>query len=271
MAEYESTIQKDISLYYEDRGVGKPIVLLHGFCGSHAYWKYIIEDLSIHYRVIAIDLRGHGKSAVSEDSFSITDMAQDVQLLLQQLEIEHATVIGHSLGGYVTLELVENYPELINAFGLVHSTGAPDSDEAKLGREKAINRINEEGMNGFIEDLVQKLFAKENLEEMNSEIEFVKKIGFTTSVNGAEGALNAMKERKDLQRVVKESDFPILLLAGKGDQVIPVEKTFIAKGPNIMQVLLEESGHMSMLEEPKALADAISDFLKMVEGNKKKS
>jgi len=80
MAEYESTIHKDISLYYEDRGVGKPVVLLHGFCGTHAYWKYIMEELSSYYRVIAIDLRGHGKSAVSEEPFSIDDMAQDIEI-----------------------------------------------------------------------------------------------------------------------------------------------------------------------------------------------
>lgn len=270
MAGYESTIQKDISLYYEDRGVGTPIVLLHGFCGSHAYWKYIIEDLSTHYRVIAIDLRGHGKSAVSEDPFSIEEMAHDVQLLLQQLEIEQATVFGHSLGGYITLALFENNPELVEAFGLVHSAATPDSEEAKAGRDKAVNRIREEGMSGFIDDLAQKLFAKKNTETKTNEIECVKKIGVTTKVNGAVGALSAMKERKDRQHVIKESDAHILLVAGKEDQIIPIENALGAKGPNIQQVILEESGHMSMLEEPTGLVEAMSQFLNRVDESRRK-
>ncbi|WP_223701921.1 alpha/beta fold hydrolase [Sutcliffiella deserti] len=261
MAEYEKTIQQNISLYYEDKGVGKPIVLLHGFCGSHEYWKYIVQDLSSFYRIIAIDLRGHGKSADSEESFTIEDMAKDIQQLLLQLEIEEATVLGHSLGGYVALALLDKHPELIRAIGLIHSTGAPDSEEAKAGRDIAIKKINEEGMKGFIEELSLKLFAKENKDKLSEEMEHVKKIGCNTTVNGAEGALDAMKNRIDRQHVLKEAKCPILLVAGKGDQIIPQEKTFVVEGPNVQQVLLADSGHMSMLEEPNALMQAITDFM----------
>ncbi|MBM7619406.1 pimeloyl-ACP methyl ester carboxylesterase [Bacillus tianshenii] len=269
MAEYESTIHNDISLYYEDKGVGKPVVLLHGFCGTHAYWKYIMEELSSYYRVIAIDLRGHGKSAVSEEPFTIDDMAQDIAQLLEQLEIEKATVLGHSLGGYVTLALAENTPSVVEAFGLIHSTGAEDSAEAKEGRDKAIERINEEGMKGFIEELSVKLFAEENLEEMTNEVEFVKKLGFNTRVNGAQGALHAMKNRENREHIIKELNCPILLVAGKGDKIIQPEKTFITEGPHIHRTLMEKSGHMSMIEEPNELLDAIIGFLGYVDKHRR--
>ncbi|MGD6831661.1 alpha/beta fold hydrolase [Sutcliffiella halmapala] len=269
MAEYESTIHKDISLNYEDKGVGKPVVLLHGFCGTHVYWKYIMEELSSYYRVIAIDLRGHGKSAVSEEPFSIDDMAQDIDHLLKQLEIEKATILGHSLGGYVTLALAENSPRMVEAFGLIHSTGAEDSEEAKKGREKAIERINEEGMKGFIEELSGKLFADENIDEMANEVEFVKKLGFNTRVNGAQGALEAMKNRMNRENVLNESNCPILLVAGKGDKIIPPEKTFTAEGPHIHQTLMEKSGHMSMIEEPNELLDAIIGFMGYVDEHRR--
>lgn len=265
MAEYESTIHKDISLYYEDKGVGKPIVLLHGFCGTHAYWKYVIEELSSYYRVIAIDLRGHGKSAVSEESFTIEDMAQDIYQLLQQMEIENATIFGHSLGGYVTLALAENSPGLVDAFGLIHSTGAGDSEEAKKGREKAIERINEEGMKGFIEELSVKLFAEENIDEMANEVEFVKKLGVNTMVKGAQGALEAMKNRVNREHVLRESDCPILLVAGKGDRIIPPDKAFTVENHRIQQVLMEKSGHMSMIEESSELLGVLRKFMEHVE------
>jgi pimeloyl-ACP methyl ester carboxylesterase len=265
MADYEIIIQDAISLYYEDKGAGQPVVLLHGFCGTHAYWKYVTEELSKYYRVIAIDLRGHGKSAVSEDTFSIEDMANDVQLLLAKLQINYAAIIGHSLGGYVALAIAENHENILSGLGLIHSTPVSDSTEAKQGRDRASQRIQREGMKGFIDDLTQKLFSPQNAEDFKGEVEFARQLGYQTKVSGAVGTLEAMKNREDRQAFLEIFNKPLLLVAGKGDQIIPVEKTFAALGENVQKVLLEHSGHMGMLEEPQAVIDAFNKFLKNIE------
>ncbi|QFT89277.1 Dihydrolipoyllysine-residue acetyltransferase component of acetoin cleaving system [Bacillus sp. THAF10] len=265
MAEYEKVIKDDISLHYEDQGVGHAIVLLHGFCGSHEYWKYVIDELEDRYRIIAVDLRGHGDSAVAENEFTIEDMADDVKVLLESLEIEEATVIGHSLGGYVALQLAKNNPALINGLGLVHSTPHSDNEEAKEGREKGKRRILDEGMENFLDDLVPKLFSPENLETHKGEVEFTKVLGLKTKPQGAIGALNAMKNRRDMIPFLKDYQGKLLLVAGENDQIIPKEKTFVKEGNHVTKRLLEDSGHMSMLEEPKQLIETIRDFIKSLD------
>jgi pimeloyl-ACP methyl ester carboxylesterase len=261
MAEFESTINSDVSLFYEDKGVGQTVVLLHGFCGSHAYWKYVMDGLTTYYRVIAIDLRGHGHSAVSEEPFTIDDMAEDVKLLMDKLEIERATIIGHSLGGYIALSFAERYDNLLEGIGLIHSTSYPDSEEGKIGRDKAKENIQQNGIEGFIDELAKKLFAPQNMEHFKGEVEFTKTIGRSTKIHGAIGALEAMKNREDKTQFLKGYNKPVLLLAGQKDQIIPPENTFVSEGDHVTQILLENSGHMGMLEEPKAFIDALNTFL----------
>ncbi|CAG9621978.1 alpha/beta fold hydrolase [Sutcliffiella rhizosphaerae] len=265
MAGYEKVVTNSISLYYEDRGIGLPIVLLHGFCGSNEYWKYCLEELSEKNRVIAIDLRGHGHSAVAEDEFTVDEMADDVKKLLDSLEIERSVVLGHSLGGYVALALAENEPNLIAGLGLIHSTPYADSEESKIGREKGIIQINNQGINEFVTDLVPKLFSPENLESHKGEVEFTKKLGYQTTPQGAIGTLQAMKNRIDRSSFIKNYQGPLLLVAGKEDRVIPQEKTFITDGDHVKKVLLEHSGHMGMLEEPRRFVEEIKTFIDRVD------
>src|SRR5690554_1641282 len=99
------TIQlRDIEMAYEDYGTGEVVILLHGFCGSSAYWKNVIPVLSQGFRVIVPDLRGHGRSSVPEDTYTMDQMADDVKHLLDALHLPKVMLIGHSLGGYVTLD-----------------------------------------------------------------------------------------------------------------------------------------------------------------------
>ncbi|KEZ52918.1 MULTISPECIES: alpha/beta fold hydrolase [Metabacillus] len=261
MANYEQNIG-DVSLSYSDDGEGHCIVLLHGFCGSRGYFNKIIPDISENYRVIACDLRGHGHSSTVKDEYSITSMADDLATLFDVLEIEKVTMIGHSLGGYIALAFAEKYPHMLHSYGLLHSTALPDDENGKAGREKGIARIEQEGMKGFINDLVPKLFAEENMDSFHAEMETVRQIGYKTPETGAAGALHAMKNRPDRQKVLHNEDLPVLLIAGKKDQIVPTEKTFLHRGDHITEVLLENSGHMGMLEEPDKVSEALLTFIK---------
>ncbi|MBT2655743.1 alpha/beta hydrolase [Bacillus sp. ISL-18] len=247
------------TISYIDQGKGQPIILLHGFCGSSAYWSEVVPVLSEYYRVIAPDLPGHGDSKTHLENYSIEDIADILKEFLDKLNIGQAAMFGHSLGGYITLAFAEKYSQSLSCFSLVHSTAYPDSEEAKKGRTANIEKVNHEGIKTLIDGLVPKLFSPEHLNE--EYVETAKQIGYRTPPEGAIHTLGAMRDRPDRNSVLESTSLPVLLIAGEQDQIIPSEKTFSVSKANIKQTIIKDSGHMSMYEHPRELIAAIKDFM----------
>ncbi|MFD2615616.1 alpha/beta fold hydrolase [Paenibacillus gansuensis] len=257
-------VQDQLELAYVEEGQGEPVLLLHGFCGSSRYFEKFIPLLSGDYRIIAPDLRGHGQSSVPQGPYAIEAMAADIRGLMEALNIEKAHLLGHSLGGYITLAFAEAYPELLNSFGLIHSTGYPDTEEGKAARGKAIEAIRRDGMAPFMDGLAPKLFASSHRAARLDALEETKRIGTETDPEGAASTAAAMRDRPDRTAVIAETPMPVLLVAGGEDAVIPPEKTFSATGHRITQARLESAGHMSMMETPRQLAAVVREFLRSV-------
>jgi 3-oxoadipate enol-lactonase len=247
-------------LAYKDHGEGETVILLHGFCGSSDYWERVMPLLD-HYRVITVDLRGHGESGIPEGGYTIDDMALDINYFMDQKQLKDVYMFGHSLGGYVTLSLAERFPEKLKGFGLIHSTPLPDDEKGKDKRTESIKQVDSQGMKTFIDNLVPSLFNQERLKEYEEEIEKAKQIGYNTSPAGAKETLKAMRSRGDLSKIVQDSRLPILLVAGAKDSIVPQEKTFTADGNHIKKVVLENSGHMGVYEEPEKLSLEIKKFI----------
>jgi 3-oxoadipate enol-lactonase len=244
-------------------GLTETVVLLHGYCGSSAYWEKIVDDLEPYVRVIAPDGRGHGRSSAPEDDiYTMEKYADDIAELLIGLQIHNAVMLGHSLGGYITLAFAEKYAKKLSAFGLIHSTPLADSEAAKENRDKAVASLEENGIKPFVDGLLPKLFAPNHVESLAEEVERGKQIGCGTALQGAIGTAKGMKARVDRKSVIEQSDLPVLLVAGANDKVIPVENVFAAANAATVKVELKSAGHMSMAEEPKELASAILDFIK---------
>ncbi|AZN40027.1 alpha/beta fold hydrolase [Paenibacillus albus] len=257
-------------LAYYDSGAGqqqvKPvIVLLHGFCGSSAYWEEIVPALERHGRVIAPDLRGHGRSSAPDESpYAMEQFAEDLLALLEKLNIERICLFGHSLGGYISLAFAQQHAEKLASFSLVHSTAKPDSEEAKGNRDKAAQSLLDNGIRPFVEGLVPKLFAPEHRDSMQAEVKHMTEIGYEASAAGAAATALGMKARPDRTAVLEQLNVPILLVAGSEDAVIAPANTFTVDGPLVSQVLLEGSGHMSMVESPAELAEALIAFINKI-------
>lgn len=262
MRDHHQIELSNLTLAYQDSGEGDAIVLLHGFCGSHAYFDKIIPTLSENNRVIVPDLPGHGDSTFPKGNYEMEYMADTLKELLDGLNLDKVTLFGHSLGGYITLAFAEKYEERLHGYSLIHSTALPDSEEAKEGRDAAIEKVELEGVPALIEGLVPKLFAPENMETHSKDVEKAKNIGYETTTEGAIGMLKAMKNRPDRNHVLKNSKLPALLIAGEKDQVIPPGKTFSVHKDSISQALIKGAGHMSMMEKPEILISEIQDFLK---------
>jgi 3-oxoadipate enol-lactonase len=253
------TVGKE-QLFYTEQGQGEPVVLIHGFCGSTDYWEYIIPLLSEKYRILTVDLRGHGETAYNGEPFEIEDLAKDIKLLLEELGIEKAYLFGHSLGGYVTLAFADLFEDNLKGFGLIHSTAFSDTEEGKEGRLNAIQKIQDLGIEEFVNGLIPNLFSDESLTVLPNEVEKAKRIGYGTNPIAAMETQAAMRKRPDRNYVVEKVKMPVLLLKGTKDKVVSIDRVASASSPNITEVRLE-TGHMSMQEDPNKLADAIRSFI----------
>ncbi|MED1792579.1 alpha/beta hydrolase [Brevibacillus nitrificans] len=260
--EKQVQLENDMHVVYQEEGNGpKTVVLLHGFCGSSGYWQKVLPALSQSFRVIAVDLRGHGGSSAPEETYTMETFAVDLAQFTDKLGLGPIHLFGHSLGGYVTLAFAQKYPDKLASFGLIHSTGYPDDEAAKANRDKGAENIRENGMEPFIKALIPKLFAPGHVATMPENVQLAKEIGLFTKPVGAIQTLKGMRDRVDRTEVLQQTKLPVLLVAGEEDQIIPAEKTFTANGENIEQVKLQGVGHMGMLEAPEQLTEAIVRFV----------
>ncbi|MEI5907238.1 alpha/beta hydrolase [Bacillus spongiae] len=250
----------DGGLAYYDRGEGEVVLLLHGFCGSSAYWDELVPLLDSH-RVITVDLTGHGKSRFQQGLLSIEAMANDIYQLSQELTLPPFHLFGHSLGGYITLAYAEMYEKSLKSFGLIHSTAFPDSEDAKEKRLGDIQNIELNGMVPFTNSLVQKLFSNESNPHFNEWKRKAIEIGLMTHSEAAQAMLIAMRERIDRRMTIVHAKVPVLLVAGEKDRIIPVDKVYTSNHPHVKRVLLKESGHMGMVEEADLLAFELKKFM----------
>lgn len=249
-------------LAYVEKGKShaNTVVLIHGFCGSSDYWKKIIEPLSHTYHIIAVDLRGHGRSTFDGAAFEMEDLARDVKVLLDRLELHSVYLFGHSLGGYVTLAFAELFPESLRGYGLIHSTAYPDSDEGKAGRLKAIEKIQDLGIQAFIDGLIPNLFANNYMAANPADVEDVKEIGYNTDPLAAMETLAAMRKRPDRNTVIDNQEIPFLLVQGQFDKIVPKDRAVNSSAPFVM-VKDIDAGHMGMIENPDGLLSILAEFM----------
>ena len=253
----------DASLFYRDEGKGDAIVLLHGYLESSEIWGSFGKELSKHGRIISMDLPGHGKSSSVCEKQTIEIMADSVKAVLDHLDIGRAVIIGHSMGGYVTLAFAEIFPEKTLAICLFHSHALADSEEKKLNREREIDLVRSGKKSLIVNTNIPKTFANDNIVKLAGEVERAKRIAINTKDEGIICALHGMKSRPDRQKVLRESNMPVMIIAGRKDNNIPFgiyEQHFtLAKQTEVM--ILENSGHMGFIEEKDKSLKGIDKFL----------
>jgi pimeloyl-ACP methyl ester carboxylesterase len=242
------------------------VVLLHGYLENLKMWEAVSRELSGNYKVVLIDLPGHGKSKTYGKIHTMEFMAEEVNEVLEELKIKKAVVIGHSMGGYVTLALAELFPEKIIAFILQNSTSLPDSDEKKEQRLKAVKAAHK-NLETLIKMSIPNLFAEKNLKELKPEIEFTKKLAQETSAEGVEAALRGMRERPDRTFVLQNSQGKTGIIIGKFDKAVnPEELKKVIPGKENIEVEILETGHMAHLEDFESTLKFFKKFLARVYG-----
>lgn len=243
---------KKSKIHYTDTGKGRVIVLLHGFLCSHEVWSEFVKKLSKKFRVIAIDLPGHGETPSIGYYHSMELMAQSVKAVLDKAGVRRYIITGHSMGGYVALTFAELYPENVSGLCLFNSTSYADSDEKKKEREKVIRLVKKEHRH-YVSEAVTSLFAPENIAKFPHEVEKVKRIASKITRQAIVNSLEGMKERKSRDMILRFAEFPVLFIIGKKDAVIKYETMYaqmaLCKYPSVL--MLENAGHMAFYEAPK--------------------
>lgn len=252
------------NLAYTEKGKGSVVVLLHGFCESKEIWNDFINELSKYFRVIAMDLGGFGESANAlPEPCSMEIMAEQVIQTLQSLQVSQASFVGHSMGGYVALALAEKYPAMVEKLCLFHSTAFADSPEKKENRNKVIEFVQKAGVEAFISNFVRPLFYEGRWQELQQEIHFLEEIGKKTPLKTIVSVLGAMRDRKSSLDMLTNAKFPILYIIGKQDTAVVWEsyQEQLRKIPNAQTLILDNTGHVGMLERPQETLETLKNFL----------
>lgn len=259
----KSTLYRNANISFTDQGKGRTVVLLHGFLGSAAIWQHLLGDLSKSYRVIAIDLPGHGQSACIGYAHSMERMARAVKAVMDQLRLKKYVLVGHSMGGYVALAFADLFPDSLKGICLFHSTAYADSEEKKADRLRAI-QVVKANKSVYTKSTIRNLFAKKNLRYLKEEIAFAYGIAKQTSQQGIAAALLGMRDRPARDLILGMVHYPIMMVIGEHDNVLPfeslLEQSKLIKQPTVLY--LEHDGHFGFLESPRQVAKALRSFLR---------
>ena len=254
----------DIQMAYTDSGMGRPIVLIHGYPFNRSLWNEQVAALSTSYRVIAPDLRGFGESDASDGPATMNQLARDVVLLLNHLGIVRATIAGLSMGGYVALAFYKQLPSRVRALVLADTRAQADTEEAKQTRAQQAEKALAEGMAGIADAMLPKLLTPETVSKHPEILKRVRDMMLKTKPEGAAAALRGMAEREDQTDLLPKISVPSLILVGAEDAITPVadsEKMHHAIAGSRL-VVLENAGHVSNLERTEQFNHALQDFLK---------
>lgn len=256
-------IYKNIKISYTDQGKGTAVVLLHGFLENKTMWDNYVLKLSKNYRVITIDLLGHGETECLGYIHAMEDQADMIFAILTSLRIRKVILIGHSMGGYVGLAFAEIYPDYVKGLFLLNSTSRADSIERKNNRNRAIKAVKQNYTN-FVRMSIANLFSEGNRELMAKEIEKVKLEALKTPLQGIVASLEGMKIRKDREVLLHFAPYPIHLVLGKKDSVLPYEENSNQIEETKVGLTTFPDGHMSHIENETELNRVLVDFLKKI-------
>lgn len=247
---------------YHISGKGFPVILLHGFCEDLSMWNQLEPVITNKgYQFISVNLPGFGESDVIPD-ISIDGMAEMLNQLFDHLGLSHLILLGHSMGGYITLSFAALFSKRLKGIGLIHSHPYPDSPETKLKRDKVISFLDEYGSELYAKGLIPRLFppefVKKNSHIINNLVDKAAKL----PIENIATATIAMRDRADRTDILKTIEVPVLFIVGKEDKLesqdLLIQQTHL---PNVASIhILENVGHMGPFEVPETINHIISEF-----------
>jgi len=254
-------LHKNTKVNFTSQGSGTAVVLLHGFLENSTMWNSISTQLSKKFKVICIDLLGHGATENHGYIHSMENQAEMVKSVLDHLKLKKYLLIGNSMGGYVALSFSQLFAKSIKGLCLMNSTALPDTEEKKINRNRAIAAVKQNHKT-FVRIAIPMLFSEENRAIFTSEIKEITEEALKISPQGIIAALEGMKIRNNLTSIYQKATFPIQMIIGKQDPALEYA-TLIAQAKDSKVHLVEfPDGHMSHIENKNELIEALIKFIK---------
>ena len=252
---------------YRERGRGREtaLLLIHGFPLDSRLWDAQLAGLSSCARVIAPDLRGSGKSDVPPGPYSVDQYADDVVGLLDNLGIRRAVVAGLSMGGYIAFALWRRHPELVRALVLADTRAEPDSPQGRANRDASAARVQEIGVAAFAAEMLPRIVAPGSVEDPRIRARALRMMA-AQPVRGIVSALGALRDRPDNRDLLPGITVPTLVIVGREDGLTTPQDARAMAGaiPGARLVEVPRAGHLSPLENPRAVNAALREFLREV-------
>jgi 3-oxoadipate enol-lactonase len=254
----------DGSIAYDDCGRGEPLLLLHAFPLDRSMWEAQAEALASDHRVIAFDARGFGESPLGAGPLTMEGCADDAAALLDRLGIERAVVGGCSMGGYAALAFARRHPRRLRALYLQDTRAGADSEDARRGRAALAERVLREGPAVVVEALLPKLLGETTKREQPALVSRLQERILTLEPQAIVNALHGLAAREDSQAALKDVKVPTLVLVGAEDVLTPPSESeaMAAAIPGAQLQRVPRAGHLANLEQPAAVTEALSAFLR---------
>jgi 3-oxoadipate enol-lactonase len=259
-----TTVIKGLKISYDDLGEGSvPIIFLHGYPFDKTMWNNQVEELKTKHRVIAIDIRGFGRTTDEESHLSIDLFVKDLIAFMDKLEIPVASICGLSMGGYIALKAVHKFPKRFVSMIVCDTQCIADTAEQKENRFKTIEEISIKGKTTFNDHFLASVFYEGSYIHQKEMVEMIRKIVLANTQHIIKMGLRALAERTESCASLSSITIPVLIICGKNDSLTPVEQSeYMHKAikTSILHVI-NAAGHVSNLDQPIIFNQIIKDFL----------
>ena len=252
-----------LKIHYEERGRGRPVVLLHGFLFNSEMWAPQLERLREEFRVITIDFRGHGLSSEVTTPFTLYDLVSDVVAVLEACGLDRATWVGLSMGGMVAMRAAIVSPETVEALVLLDTDSGTEDPFARLRYRSMAIGARLIGIRPFLPIVGRLVFGSTTRRERRALVDEWKKRFAELDTRSIRQTLEAITMRDPLGPTLHAIDVPTLVIVGEEDRTLPPGRSRrIAEGiVGSRLAVVPRSGHLSNLERPDVVNELLLDFL----------
>lgn len=257
-------VEDGVRMSYQDRGSGKPIVFVHGWGGSGEVWDYQVLDLADKYRVITVDLRGHGDSDKPWGDYSYDTFCADLKTLMKKLNLKDVTLVGWSMGGHIGLKYLQTIGAPVSRLVLTGSgprfLKAPD---APYGGEPESAAALCDAVRFSRIDTVIGLYGNNfHRTDLNATRDWLIQIGLKVPAFVGLQSFEALLA-EDLRPGLDKISVPVAVFTGKHDLIWdPAWSEVVAKSiPGAQITHFENSGHVAFIENRIEWSAALVDFI----------
>lgn len=258
----------NISLAFNDQGTGAPLVFLHAFPLNRRMWDEQAQALSSHFRVLTIDLRGHGESDAPLWRYTLDQAADDVIGLLDHLSIQQAVFVGLSMGGYILFALYRRYADRVRGLVLSNTRAQADTIEGKEGRFQMAQTAYKNGPSAIADIMIPKLLSPATIQTKPELVGRVRSMIEGNQISGIAGDLMAMAERRDSLSLLGQITCPTQIIVGELDLPTPPSdaKLIADRIPEARLTIIPGAAHLSNLEQPDQFNETLRNFALDVTG-----